>query len=201
MVDLSQQHAVVVGGGQIANRRIESLLDSGANITVVSPEIIPEIYMLVEKGQIHWRAKTFQPEDLAGAFLIIAATSQPEVNQMVKQSAPPNALVNIASDASAGNVHFPAHFKQGRLSIAISSGGASPLLAVKIKEQLQTMFGGQYGDYLDFLYESRQRIKQSPLDEKSKNGLLKELLSDHYQDKEQQLQLENWLRRLTKEEF
>lgn len=197
MVDLNERSVVIVGGGHVAERRIRSLLESGASLTIISPEITEEICSLSEAKLVNWQQKHFDPVDLEGAFLVIAATNNPVVNQTVIQASPINSLLNVASVASNGNVHFPAHFKQGKLSVGISTNGASPMLSAKIKEQLETIYDVHYGDYVDFLYESRQLIRESPLSKTKQRLLLKELLSEDYLNKNKQHQTIDWLKHLS----
>lgn len=194
MVELSYKNVVIVGGGPVAERRIHSLLESGAFLTVVSPKIEDGIRSLWEDGLLDWRQKYFEAKDLDKAFLIIVATNVSEVNQSVIQASPPNCLVSASADASQGNVQFPAHFKQGKLSISISTNGASPLLSVKLKKQFHTTFDKRYGEYVDFLYESRQLIKHSSLSEIKQRQLLKDLLCEEYLNKDKQCKLLDWLK-------
>ncbi|ASN06792.1 NAD(P)-binding protein [Virgibacillus necropolis] len=186
MIDLGGKKVVIVGGGRVAERRVQNLLESGALLTVISPEIEEKIHSLWEKGLLNWRQKYFEAEDLDNAFLIIVATNNSVVNQSVVQATPPNSLLSVASDANQGNVQFPAHFKQGKLSVSISTNGASPLLSAKIKKHLHTIYDENYGDYVDFLYESRQLIKHSALAKKEQKLLLKDLLREDFLNKDKQ---------------
>ncbi|WP_339230846.1 NAD(P)-binding protein [Oceanobacillus sp. FSL K6-2867] len=193
MVNLSGKNIVLVGGGYVAGRRIQTLLESGAQLTVISPEIGKEVRVHWEKGRIKWIQKHVEPNDLDGAFLIIVATNNPIVNQSIILAAPPNALVNAAADAVKGNVEFPSAFRRGKLAISISTNGASPQLTRKIKEQLQTIYNENYETYVEFLFESRQLIKRSVLNKMEQKQLLKELLSEVFLDPSKQRQTIAWL--------
>lgn len=198
MVDLEKQQVIIVGGGRVCERRVHTLLESGALLSIISPKIEQGIRSLWEEGRVNWRKKHVVAEDLKGAFLIIVATNDPKANQTVIEAAPPGCLLNVAADATLGNVHFPSHFKQGKLTIGVSTNGASPLLSAKIKTQLQSMFDKEYGEYIDFLYESRQLIKHSMLAKKEQHLLLKELLSDHFFNKDNQEKTVDWLKWLVR---
>ncbi|WP_449536298.1 NAD(P)-binding protein [Ferdinandcohnia sp. Marseille-Q9671] len=199
MVQLAGKNVVIVGGGRIAERRIQKLLGSGANLHVISPTLTDGLRSLCGKGLFIWQNKHFEPEDSKEAFLVIVATNDSMVNKTVVQSCASNTLVNMASEASEGNVQFPAHFKQGRLSISIATNGASPLLSGKIKRQLQIMYDKNYGEYVDFLYECRQLIKHSMFDEYEQKCILKDLLSDDYQNKMKQELALNLLKSYSRE--
>lgn len=176
MIDLEGKNVVVVGGGRIAKRKLDGLLDSGAALTVISPAVTPEIIGWAEESKLSWKQKNFEQKDAKSAFMLIIATDDPTVNAAVQKAAPPNCLVNAATEAEAGNVHFPAHFKRGKLSIAVSTNGASPMLAKKIKQELQNEFDESYEQYLEFLFEARQLIKQTCLSKNRKEEYLRGFL-------------------------
>lgn len=186
MINLREKKVVIVGGGNVAERRMQTLLESGALITVVSPKVRKEIHSYWKKGRINWIKKHVTAGDLDEAFLIIIATNDPVINRTIILAAPSNSLINVASNADLGNVEFPSTFRRGKLAISISTNGASPQLASKIKKQLQTVYNDNYEGYVDFLYKSRQLIKHSHLDRKQQNRLLKELISETYLDNYEQ---------------
>lgn len=180
MIDLHEKKVVIVGGGHVARRRLTSLLESEAELTVISPEILPEIADLYKKGKVIWKNKKVSIEDLAEAFLIIIATNDSEVNETVRKNAPVNCLINASTDAQSGNVHFPSHLKRGKLSIAVSTNGASPMLASKVKSELSTLYDAHYEQYVDFLFEARTLIKKSKLSKEKKESYLREFLDEAY---------------------
>ncbi|WP_240458726.1 NAD(P)-binding protein [Virgibacillus sp. Bac330] len=188
MVDLKEKQVVIVGGGTIAARRINTIKESNAPITVISPTIHQAIRTDWEAGLLIWRQKTFEATDISQAMLVIAATNDPSVNQLVCESAPTGCLVNNASDAVGSPVHFPAHFRQGRLSISISTNEASPMLAAKMKQELESIYNKDYEDYVEFLYQSRQLLKQSTLEKQQQKKQLQKLVSDEFLCKDKQLQ-------------
>ncbi|UOQ93899.1 NAD(P)-binding protein [Halobacillus shinanisalinarum] len=189
MLDLKGKKVVVIGGGHVAKRRVDSLLDTEAFLTVISPKLIPELIHHHEKARIDWKQKYFSPDDVEGAFLIITATNNRTANRIVVESAPSDCLINAADEADAGNVHFPAHFERGKLTVAISTQGASPLLAKKIKKDLSCQYDERYEQYLDFLFEVRQLLKQSSFSHQERNNYLHKILSEVYLDPQTQKEM------------
>ncbi|MEH7441929.1 NAD(P)-dependent oxidoreductase [Bacillus sp. JJ1122] len=164
--------AVVVGGGKVAERKVAGLLEEGADVTVVSPMLTDGLLKLAVAGNLSWLKKTFSHEDLEGAFLIFAATDIREVNLAVKGSAAPGQLVNIADDPSLSDFQVPSMVKRGKLSIAVSTSGASPILAKKIRSQLEETFDERYEAYMEFLFSCRKAILAEVKDETKKKQLL-----------------------------
>lgn len=186
MIELAGKKVIVVGGGRIAKRRLDALLDSGALLTVISPAVLPEIAGWAEEERIRWKQKNFDPKEAEEAFMMVIATDDPAVNEAAKKAAPPHCLVNASTAAESGNIHFPAHLKRGKLSIAIATNGASPMLAKKIKKDLQTQFDERYEQYLEFLFEARQLLKQSRLSKSAKEEYLHGFLTESFLQEEVQ---------------
>jgi len=159
-IDVNNRQVLVIGGGKIAYRRLLLFLDEGANITVISPEIINDIEDLSQKKQILWKQKKVELSDLQQAFIIVAATNDPAVNEWVSENVNNHQLVNVASDMTKGNFIVPKSVKKGRLSISVSTNGASPKRAKEICEHLSSQFDEEYINELDRLYDQRQQNKQ-----------------------------------------
>lgn len=172
MLQLNGKKVMVVGGGKVAERKIYGLLTAKADITVISPEVSGEISMLVNTGKIKWRKKLFENHDIKDAFMIFAATNDRKLNQTIKEAAGVNQLVTISDDPDRSDFHVPAQVRRGRLNISISTGGASPVLARKIRGQLEQEFDEQYEGYLEFLYWARQIVLQEVDDPLLKRNLL-----------------------------
>ncbi|BAC13613.1 uroporphyrin-III C-methyltransferase (siroheme synthase) [Oceanobacillus iheyensis HTE831] len=195
MIDLSDRHVVIVGGGKVALRRAKTLLENNAVVTVISPKAVEAIVYLWQEGQLLWKEKVIEATDLKDAFLIIVATNNPIVNQHVINWAPKESLINAAAEVEKGNVAFPTYFRRGHLSVSVSTNGASPQFAVKMKEELERLYPEDYGDYIHFLSECRQLIKKSLLDKFQQKLLLKELLSEEYLDKDRQRRFIEWFKK------
>jgi len=156
LIGLQERQAVVVGGGSIAARKAGSLLEAGAQITVISPAVVPELRSLAEKGLIRLLERAYQAGDLAGAFLAFAATDDPEVNRAVwEEGNRIGCLVNAVDDPAHSNFIMPAVVRRGEMAIAISTGGASPALARRLREWLDTLISPEYGQLVELLAELR----------------------------------------------
>lgn len=181
-LNIAGKRCVVAGGGSVAYSKIGSLLQANANVTVVSPEFIPEIEQLYEEGEIFIRRKTVEYDDYKEAFLIIAATDVPELNREIYERVKDTKLVNVVSDSRLGNFQVPATLSRGKLQISVATSGASPLLAKQIRDELLEKYDESYEDYLEFLYELRMKIKQSKLSKEAKRSYLREALDEKYKD-------------------
>ena len=161
MLDLTNKAVVVIGGGRIAYRKIVGLLQAGAKITVISPEINPKIEELIIAERITWHKKEFEQDDLDSAFIVIAATDNHLVNNQVALSAGVHQLVNVVDDQSLSNFHVPAKLTRGNLTISVATGGASPTLAKVIRDEFAEVYDDSYEDYLVFLRQVTIKIKHT----------------------------------------
>ena len=193
MVDLSQQSIVIVGGGKVATKRALTLVEYCDDVHIVSPLISETLKELLDKEKIAWSQKEFEPQDVEHADLVVIATNNNEVNTKVLESVPHHALCNHASKAQVGNVTIPSILKRGKLSISVSTNGASPKLNKKIISRISDMYDESYEMYIDFLYESRQLIKHLSIEPSRKQDLLQHILSDDYLDEVKQLEFTRWL--------
>ncbi|PEE44538.1 NAD(P)-binding protein [Bacillus pseudomycoides] len=179
-VRIRNKRVVVIGGGRVASYKIAPLLKEGANIVVVSRDLDKSLMKLVESKKIRWFQKDYEKSDLEDAFLVVAATSDAILNEHIAQDASLNQLVNVITNPESGNVHFPATMHRGKLNVAVSTGGASPKLAKKIRDDIAMKYNETYEDYLDFLYEVRMKVKQLRLEKRQQNILLQEVLKLEY---------------------
>jgi precorrin-2 dehydrogenase / sirohydrochlorin ferrochelatase len=171
-LNLKGKQVVIIGGGKIAERKLIGLLDTGAEITIVSPELTEPILEYSLTGKVDWKQKCFTPEDIEDAFLIIAATNDRETNAAVKNSVSRHQLLLMVDRPEASDFILPSVLKQGRLSMTVSTSGASPILTKKIKQDLADQYGPEYKEYVDFLYECRKWILKEIDDSKTKQVLL-----------------------------
>ncbi|MFB3171056.1 NAD(P)-binding protein [Neobacillus sp. 179-C4.2 HS] len=187
MLRLEGKKVVVVGGGKVAERKVAGLLGTGSLITVISPNATDELIKLASSGKIEWHEKSFSKEDVEDAFLIFAATNDNELNQSIKMAASDQQLVTIADDLEGSDFHVPAHIQRGRLSITVSTGGASPILAGKMREHLEQQFDEGFDEYLEFLFSARQRVLKEVKDASRKRKILSAIAGQEYlnsQDRE-----------------
>jgi len=141
---------------------LETLLEYGAKVKVISPKLSPEIKKMAEKGAIEAVARQYRKGDLAGAFLVIAATDDTEVNEQVSQEAEQRGqLINVVDDASLSNFIVPSSLRRGEITIAVSTSGQSPALARKIRTELETHFGPEYAALTRLVNEVRRQLIES----------------------------------------
>ena len=176
-VDLNGRRCLVVGAGRVAERKIGSLLEAGALVRVVSPDAVDEVAELARQGKIDWQQRGFAESDLEGVFLVVGATGDPEVNRQVYQAADSaSILVNIVDQPGLCNFIVPSVIRRGDFQIAISSGGASPFLARKIREALEQRFGPHYGELVEELSRIRQSLKERLPDESKRRQFWEQLI-------------------------
>ncbi|PGZ47942.1 NAD(P)-binding protein [Bacillus cereus] len=179
-VRVNEKRVVVIGGGKVAGFKIIPLLKQGADIVVISPELDANLVKLVEEKKIRWYQREYEKSDIKSAFLVVAASSDSILNEQVAEDAAENQLVNVITNPESGNVHFPAAIHRGLLNIAVSTGGASPKLAKKIRDEIANKYDETYESYLDFLYEVRVKLKDLQLEKRERNILLQEVLKSVY---------------------
>ena len=142
---LSGRACLVVGGGAVGLEKVEGLLACDGRVTVVAPDAVPELRELADEGSIAWKRRTYETGDLEGKFLAIAATGDTEANISVYEDAERRAmLVNVVDVPSLCNFILPAIVRTGPLAIAISTAGASPALAKRMKREISAAFGEPY---------------------------------------------------------
>lgn len=159
-VKLEGRHVVVIGGGEIAASKIEGLLQAGAKVRIVSPALNSVLSSLVRENKIEWREKEFESRDLEDAFLAIAATSLPSVNQSVYRVADAlGILCNAVDDIANCHFYYGSVVQRGDLQIAISTNGKSPALAQRLRKELETQFGPEYESWLEWLGAAREVLR------------------------------------------
>jgi precorrin-2 dehydrogenase / sirohydrochlorin ferrochelatase len=177
---LTGRRCLVVGGGRVAERKVAGLLDCGAVVDVISPTVTNTIFKLVKNGTIRWFEKSYLSGDAAPYFLIIAATSSQEVNRLVFEEAEQHGrLVNVVNDQELGNFLVPAMIRRGKLAIGVSTSGAAPAVAKRIREELEMAFGEEYAVYLDKLADVRGQLLRTVIDEHERTALLRQLASSN----------------------
>lgn len=152
---------VVVGGGPVAERKAGALLEAqAAEIRIVSPEVTPVIRVWSLQGRVRWLEREYADGDLAGAALAFAATNRSGVNGRVAEEARRRGcLVSVADDPEGGSFAMPAVVRRGKLTLAVSTGGASPALARRLRRELEQRYGPEYEAWLDLLAEARLAVR------------------------------------------
>ncbi|WP_421192220.1 siroheme synthase CysG [Aeromonas jandaei] len=157
---LDNKPVLLVGGGEVAERKARLLLDAGAQLTVVAPELDPELAELAANGSIEWLAGEFAPQQLAGKWLVVAATDRREVNALVYQSAnQARIFANVVDDPKRSSFIMPSIIDRSPLMVAISSGGKAPVLARLLREKLEALLPQHLGAVAAFAGSLRERVK------------------------------------------
>ncbi|MBL0494889.1 siroheme synthase CysG [Aeromonas veronii] len=157
---LDNKPVLLVGGGEVAERKARLLLDAGAQLTVVAPELDPELAELAANGSIEWLAGEFASEQLAGKWLVVAATDRREVNALVYQSAnQARIFANVVDDPKRSSFIMPSIIDRSPLMVAISSGGKAPVLARLLREKLEALLPQHLGAVATFAGSLRDRVK------------------------------------------
>jgi len=161
-LDVQNQQCLVVGGGSVGERKVKTLVECGARVTVVTPVATEALQAMASKGEIELQIKAYEPSDLHGKFLVIGATDNEEVNQQVSHDAAEwQLLCNIADRPAVCNFVLPAIVRQGDLLLAISTSNKSPAVARRLRQSLEKDFGPEYATLLKLMGAIRgQRLAQ-----------------------------------------
>ncbi len=176
-LDLRDREVVVVGGGAVAERKVRELLDAGACVRVISRALTPALEVLVESGRIVFRRGEFDEADLEGAWLVLSATDDAEANRRVAEAAARHRLFcNVADAPALCSFLAPALVRRGVVTIAISTGGRSPTLAVHLKRLLASSIGPEYGTLAELLGRMRSFVQERIPDPKQRADAFRRLI-------------------------
>jgi siroheme synthase-like protein len=178
-VKLEGRLVVVVGAGAVAEGKIPGLFAAGARVRVIAPKVTEMISRWAKEETVEWWPKSFEPGDLSGAHLVIAATSTPGVNESVFREAEAcNVLCNAVDDIQNCHFYYGSIVQRGDLQIAISTNGKSPALAQRLRLELEKQFGPEYELWLDWLGAARELLRASNGNPESSKALLHHLASE-----------------------
>jgi precorrin-2 dehydrogenase/sirohydrochlorin ferrochelatase len=170
---LQGRSCLVVGAGTIAESKIRSLLISRAKVHVVAPWATPAVSVWAGAGAVQWSARSFQPTDLDSIFLVVAATSLPDINDLVYREAQlRGTLCNVVDDPERCDFYYPAVVRRGDLQIAISTGGHSPALAQRLRREFEEQIAPIYAGWLEELGQARRQLFATSLDPEHRRALL-----------------------------
>jgi len=184
---VKEKSCLVVGGGQVGQRKVKALLDCGAHVVVVSPNATECLQTLTSDGLVDLELRAYKPTDLDGKFLVIGATNDEKTNRQISQDAAQRGILcNIADRPDACSFVLPAVVRQGDLVIAISTSNQSPALAKKIRKALEKEFGPEYAMLLALMGAIRRKLladgKSPEANKKSLERLLDDGLLDMIRD-------------------
>ncbi|MBI5655442.1 MAG: bifunctional precorrin-2 dehydrogenase/sirohydrochlorin ferrochelatase [Geobacter sp.] len=158
-LDVQGKRVVMVGGGRVAARKCPGLIRCGAQLIVIALQLSAGLRRLEQRGWLVHHAREYRAGDLAGAFLVYAATDSPELNQAIRnEAASAGILVNVVDAPASGSFHSPAVVRRGSIAIAITTGGEAPALARRLRRQLATGFGREYALTARLLGAIREKL-------------------------------------------
>ncbi len=179
-LNINNKRCIVVGGGSVAARKAKSLLACGAKVTVISPDLTDQLTELFAHKKIEWLSREYRKVDIADAFLVIAATDDPQVQKQVFSEAEENnILVNVADVPEKCNFILPATVRRSDFTLSVSTGGKSPALARKIRKQLDEQFGMEYAAAIDLLGALRPLVLAKGLTHQENKSIFEDLLDDN----------------------
>ena len=178
-VDLEGRRCLDGGGGPVATEKVGKLLDHGAAVRLVTPEMTPDLEGIAAAGRVaELHRRTYRPEDLEGCFLVIAATNLDAINRMVWQdSEARNMLCTVGDVPPLCNFIVPSIVRRGELALAISTGGASPVVAKHIRRELEAAYGPEWESLVNLLRELRDDLKDRYLDMPSRRDAVERLMA------------------------
>ncbi|MGE5843096.1 MAG: bifunctional precorrin-2 dehydrogenase/sirohydrochlorin ferrochelatase [Deltaproteobacteria bacterium] len=183
LVDLQGKRALVVGGGKVAQRKIETLLEQGASVQVVARELTESLEELRSEGRIEFLGNNFSEDFLDGAFLVFAATDDASLNRRVSEAAQRKGLlVNAVDQPSDCNFIVPSVLSRGDLLVAVSTSGKSPAFARKVRVELERHFGEEYGSFLNLMGNLRKEILRLGLSQEWNKIAFEELVYSNLLD-------------------
>jgi len=161
MLDLSARPCLVVGGGAVAERKVEGLVEAGARVTVVSPSLTHRLLRLARDARFRWRPREYVAGDAAGFVLVMVATDDRSVNPLVAAECRERGiLINCADDPACCDFILPSVLKRGALTVAVSTGGASPTMARLVREELEALLPGDVAALTDVMAEVRRTLRE-----------------------------------------
>jgi precorrin-2 dehydrogenase len=176
-LDLRGRPCLVIGGGAVAERKALSLIEAGAEVTIVSPSLTHRLKELSVSGKITHRQKNFDEQDLAHEALVVAATGSPDVNVFAARACKKrHILVNVAAPPEESTFIVPSLVERGELLIAVSTAGASPALAKRIRQELERQYGTEYELFLEKLSAIRASVQETVPDEQERRRIFRAIV-------------------------
>lgn len=197
-MQLKGKRCVIIGGGSVAQRKLQGLLAAGADeIWVISPSLTPQLVSLASDGEINWFQREYNDGDLAGASLVFAATNDKRLNAEIAAAADRlGILVNAVDDADKGSFISPSIVRRGDLLLAVTASGASPALSQQIKKELAALYGPEYEEITIVMRRFREKVLNSLLDEQERQSVLKLAAEEAATLKRINIDMDEWLQSL-----
>lgn len=161
MLDVRGREAIVIGGDRLAAEKVAALVASGARVRVLALKYTPELFAKAERGEIVLRQKAYEPGDLAGAFVVVAVTKDQQLIEAIWQETQERGQpLNVVDVPQYCSFILPSILRRGQLTIAVSTAGASPGMAKRIRQQLEETFSPAYGAYVDLAALARSYLRR-----------------------------------------
>jgi precorrin-2 dehydrogenase / sirohydrochlorin ferrochelatase len=175
-LDVSGRKCVVVGGGEVAERKVSALLEAGAAVTLVSPDVTPALARIAATGRLQHLARRYQPGDLRGAVLVFAASDDGGAHREIYAEARELGIpVNVADEPELCSFIAPAVAARGALKIAVSTSGASPGFAARVRDEIEHRIGAEYGVALEIIRAARQWLRPRVSSQSDRANVMKTL--------------------------
>ena len=176
-LDIKDRNCLVVGGGAVGTRKVNTLLECGARVSVVGPDPTPQLCRLASEESITLKKRAYRSDDLGGMFLVIGATDDEALNRRISEDAEQSQILcNIADRPEVCNFILPSIIRRGDLVITISTSGKSPALAKHLRQELQTQFGREYADFLILMGAIRQKLLGQAHEPEAHKALFNQLI-------------------------
>jgi len=161
-LDLRKKKCLVIGGGKVAERKVDNLLEYGCKIRVISPQVEENIELWAAQGRIELFQRKFEEEDIEGIFIVFVATNDQRINKIVSDLCHErNILVNAVDDPPYCDFYVPSILRRNSLVLAISTQGKSPAFAGRLRRELEEIITAEYGEFVDMLGEQREYVKEN----------------------------------------
>ncbi len=176
-LDLKGKRCIVIGGGEVAERKVHLLLKASAEVMVISPALTEGLQALKNRGEIEHLQRPYRDGDLEGAFLVVVATSQQQVNRLASEEAHRRGIpVNVVDAPELCSFIVPSILQKGPLTIAISTSGESPAMARTLREELEEALPPALGEFISYIGKRRSEILKSRLSPEKKADLLRRMV-------------------------
>lgn len=177
LTQLHEKKSILFGGNHEAERKAAELLERNAKLTIISPELNDNLLAWAEEKKFEWIPRRYQKGDLEGAFLVIVAEFEGDENDRIfKEAEERGILVNVMDDIPHANFSFGSIVKQGPLTISISTSGAAPTLAVRLRERFEKEFGEEYDTFLTLMHKLRAPMSRHYHDFETRKDLWYQLI-------------------------
>ncbi|MFD0962314.1 precorrin-2 dehydrogenase/sirohydrochlorin ferrochelatase family protein [Paenibacillus chungangensis] len=199
MMRLQGKRCLIVGGGPVAERKLEGLLAAAADdIVLVSPDATAEIRELSEAGRLRWERRHYREEDMAGAWLVFAATGDKALNASVGRLAERSGkLVNVAHESELGNFITPSILRRGELLVTVTASGNSPSFSRLLRKELEARYGDEYGITVKRLGQLRKLALEQLADGKLRSDVLEQAADEALARGNERKDIQQWLNELT----